>query len=462
MKKKSLISNLILINSITLFLGFYLIYFSVNYVIKDYVHQMTRNSMQANFTILDSIYNNKKIPDENMVNQDSIFVWSYYAIFDQHYRMKYGTDNHKKESHDIIRYLTQKRLWQISKEKDGMFVTIKKKTYYVMTKDYSGILVDGSIKKVPKAQSQLFHVINFSDITYTQHLITKINHFLIVILVLTYIPMLFIMRKTFTGIRESIQSVQTYISSLWKNQGNHQSSQKEIVFSDFDPLLLESQEMANRIYQAEESQRNFFQNASHELRTPLMSIQGYTEGVQEGIIDAELAHSVILQESKKMKQLVDDIILLSKLDSNLSDQKDEFSLNELLNSIIAYFKPLANKQKISITYRPDKHEKLLKGNEELIQRAINNILSNALRYAVSHIEISYTNQKLTISNDGPAISKEDLPYIFDRFYKGHGSQTGIGLAMTKEIIKQHHGNIIAESDSTSTTFTIYFNCHKIA
>ncbi|EPX43472.1 histidine kinase dimerization/phospho-acceptor domain-containing protein, partial [Streptococcus agalactiae] len=333
MKKKSLISNLILINSITLFLGFYLIYFSVNYVIKDYVHQMTRNSMQANFTILDSIYNNKKIPDENMVNQDSIFVWSYYAIFDQHYRMKYGTDNHKKESHDIIRYLTQKRLWQISKEKDGMFVTIKKKTYYVMTKDYSGILVDGSIKKVPKAQSQLFHVINFSDITYTQHLITKINHFLIVILVLTYIPMLFIMRKTFTGIRESIQSVQTYISSLWKNQGNHQSSQKEIVFSDFDPLLLESQEMANRIYQAEESQRNFFQNASHELRTPLMSIQGYTEGVQEGIIDAELAHSVILQESKKMKQLVDDIILLSKLDSNLSDQKDEFSLNELLNSI---------------------------------------------------------------------------------------------------------------------------------
>ncbi|MCC9932942.1 sensor histidine kinase, partial [Streptococcus agalactiae] len=138
-----------------------------------------------------------------------------------------------------------------------------------------------------------------------------------VILVLTYIPMLFIMRKTFTGIRESIQSVQTYISSLWKNQGNHQSSQKEIVFSDFDPLLLESQEMANRIYQAEESQRNFFQNASHELRTPLMSIQGYTEGVQEGIIDAELAHSVILQESKKMKQLVDDIILLSKLDSNL-------------------------------------------------------------------------------------------------------------------------------------------------
>lgn len=272
MKKKSLISNLILINSITLFLGFYLIYFSVNYVIKDYVHQMTRNSMQANFTILDSIYNNKKIPDENMVNQDSIFVWSYYAIFDQHYRMKYGTDNHKKESHDIIRYLTQKRLWQISKEKDGMFITIKKKTYYVMTKDYSGILVDGSIKKAPKAQSQLFHVINFSDITYTQHLITKINHFLIVILVLTYIPMLFIMRKTFTGIRESIQSVQTYISSLWKNQGNHQSSQKEIVFSDFDPLLLESQEMANRIYQAEESQRNFFQNASHELRTPLMSI----------------------------------------------------------------------------------------------------------------------------------------------------------------------------------------------
>ncbi|MCD0031129.1 sensor histidine kinase, partial [Streptococcus agalactiae] len=135
---------------------------------------------------------------------------------------------------------------------------------------------------------------------------------------------------------------------------------------------------------------------------------------------------------------------------------------ELLNSIIAYFNPLANKQKISITYRPDEHEKLLKGNEELIQRAINNILSNALRYAVSHIEISYTNQKLTISNDGPAISKEDLPYIFDRFYKGHGGQTGIGLAMTKEIIKQHHGNIIAESDSTSTTFTIYFNCHKIA
>ena len=87
----------------------------------------------------------------------------------------------------------------------------------------------------------------------------------------------------------------------------------------------------------------------------------------------------------------------------------------------------------------------------MIQRAINNILSNALRYAVSHIEISYTNQKLTISNHGPAISKEDLPYIFDRLYRSDKSRTsqikgsGLGLSIVKQIVEQHRGSVHAES-----------------
>ncbi|WP_205029787.1 sensor histidine kinase [Streptococcus porcinus] len=459
MKQKSLINHMFIINSVMLFLGFCMIYMSLNYVAKDYVHSMTRNTMKSNFTILDSINAHKPIPDNLSKDQDSVFIWAYYAIYDDNNHLKYANETKKKESLQIFRYMNQHHI--ISNRQRGVFIPIKKKTYYVMADVYQGVFEDGLISKTGTKQDRTYRVINFTDITYTQNLINQINYYLILSLSLLFLIMLFIMGKTFFGIKESIQSVQTYISNLWRDKETIDGKDKHIVFSDFDPLLKESQEMTKRIRQAEASQLTFFQNVSHELRTPLMSIQGYTEGVKEGIIQESLAYDIILNESQKMKQLVDDIMLLSRIDGNANIQKETIILEDILTNCVAYFKPIAHQKGIELTYHINQHC-AIEGSEELIQKAITNIVSNALRYAKTSICITLQTNRITIENDGPAIASQDLPHIFERFYKGDKGQTGIGLAMVKEIMNQHQGEVLVISKENNTQFILNFDYHTFA
>ncbi|MCK1248191.1 sensor histidine kinase [Streptococcus uberis] len=96
MKRKHLINQLFIINSLTLFLGFCLIFFSVNQVARRYVQQMTANAIQGNFTIIDSIYEHKPIPDNQVAKKDSIYVWANYAIYDKDYQLKYTNSDQKK------------------------------------------------------------------------------------------------------------------------------------------------------------------------------------------------------------------------------------------------------------------------------------------------------------------------------------------------------------------------------
>ncbi|PND47252.1 histidine kinase [Streptococcus penaeicida] len=451
-KKKNLMNRLLLVNCLTLLLTFGLIYLSVNHVIKDYVYQLTKTSMKANFSILDSLNQGQEIPDNTDKEQDSIFVWSYYATYSDLGQRTFTNEVKKGVSDQLYAYLSTKHLWQRAGKKDGILVTIGEQTYFVMTKTYLGRLQDGEVVKSASGSNQKFRVINFSDVTKTQKLIHRIHLFLLSILIATFSLMMLVVFKTFRDIRQSIHSVQTYISSLWRDSQS-QKKQEELVFSDFDPLLQESQEMAARIQKAEASQAQFFQNASHELRTPLMSLQGYTEGLQTGIIPPETAYPVLMQESQKMRQLVDDILLLSRIDSRTEFKKDRLSLTDLLADMMAYFGPIAKQQDLVLDGHVEEEPFMIEGNAELLEKAFSNIVTNALRYAKSRIAIEEKQGTITISNDGPAISQADLPHVFERFYKGQGGQTGIGLAMAKEIILQHQGQISVTSDEKRTVFT---------
>ncbi|WP_203268543.1 sensor histidine kinase [Streptococcus uberis] len=456
MKRKHLINQLFIINSLTLFLGFCLIFFSVNQVARRYVQQMTANAIQGNFTIIDSIYEHKPIPDNQVAKKDSIYVWANYAIYDKDYQLKYTNSDQKKISDAIVSYLNRHHLWSQASPRNGLFVPWKGKTYYVMVKDYHGKLEDDFIFKAKNGKSQPFHVINFSDITNTQKLIDQINLFLFLILIIIFFCMFLIMQRTFKGIQKSIHSVQHYISHLWR-ENNQKSTQKErIIFSDFDPLLQESKEMAERIRQAEKSQLTFFQNASHELRTPLMSIQGYTEGLQAGILDESSAYQIILEESQKMKTLVDDIMLLSRLDSKKQAHKQAVSLYDVLQESVSYIKPVIMQKDLQLIQDYDDFQLMITGNSDLLEKAISNILSNALRYAENYIIIRACDHHIIIANDGPPIAEKDLPYIFDRFYKGEKGQTGIGLSLVKEIVQQHQGKVKVTSHPEETQFIISF------
>ena len=207
-----------------------------------------------------------------------------------------------------------------------------------------------------------------------------------------------------------------------------------------------------------ERQQTFFQNASHELKTPLMAIQGYAEGIQAGVMDAGGAAEVILEESDRMTELVEELLDISKIDMGRQQLAlSEMDVRELLYDSIRAVEPAAAG---GIAIVPDFSEEpvMVSCDDTRLRRAVTNILSNGVRYARSQLRLTCRADKrhvtIRIQDDGDGIAEEDLPHIFDRFYMGRSGKSGIGLALTKEIVHLHRGTIRAYNGDSGAVFEI--------
>ena len=207
-----------------------------------------------------------------------------------------------------------------------------------------------------------------------------------------------------------------------------------------------------------ERQQTFFQNASHELKTPLMAIQGYAEGIQAGVMDAGGAAEVILEESDRMTELVEELLDISKIDMGRQQLAlSEMDVRELLYDSIRAVEPIAAG---GIAIVPDFPEEpvMVSCDDTRLRRVVTNILSNGVRYARSELRLTCRADRrqvtIRIQDDGDGIAEEDLPHIFDRFYMGRSGKSGIGLALTKEIVHLHRGTIRAYNGETGAVFEI--------
>ena len=208
-----------------------------------------------------------------------------------------------------------------------------------------------------------------------------------------------------------------------------------------------------------ERQQTFFQNASHELKTPLMAIQGYAEGIQAGVMDTGSAAEVILEESDRMTGLVEELLDISKIDMGRQQLAlSEIDIRELLYDSIRAVESAAAAS--GITIAPDFSEEpiMVKCDDTQMRRAVTNILTNGLRYARSELRLTCRADRrqvtIRIQDDGDGIAEADLPHIFDRFYMGRSGKSGIGLALTREIIHLHKGTIRARNGDTGAVFEI--------
>ncbi len=208
-----------------------------------------------------------------------------------------------------------------------------------------------------------------------------------------------------------------------------------------------------------EQQQTFFQNASHELKTPLMAIQGYAEGIQAGVMDTGSAAEVILEESDRMTELVEELLDISKIDMGRQQLAlSEMDIRELLYDSIRAVESAAAAS--GITIAPDFSEEpiMVKCDDTQMRRAVTNILTNGLRYARSELRLTCRADRrqvtIRIQDDGDGIAEADLPHIFERFYMGRSGKSGIGLALTREIIHLHKGTIRARNGDTGAVFEI--------
>ena len=224
----------------------------------------------------------------------------------------------------------------------------------------------------------------------------------------------------------------------------------------------------------ERERRLFVSNVSHELRTPLTSVKSYLEALDEGALYEPVAPDFIkvsLNETNRMMRMVTDLLHLSRID-NATSHLDV----ELIN-FTAFITFILNRFDKMRSQDEDKKYELVRDypinsvwieiDTDKMTQVIDNILNNAIKYSPDGGKITVSMKTtddqmiLSISDQGLGIPKEDLPKIFDRFYRVDKARsraqggTGLGLAIAKEIIKQHNGFIWAKSEyGRGSTFTI--------
>ena len=177
-------------------------------------------------------------------------------------------------------------------------------------------------------------------------------------------------------------------------------------------------------------------------------------------MDAGGAAEVILEESDRMTELVEELLDISKIDMGRQLLAfSEMDIRELLYDSIRAVEPAAAGGG-GIAIVPDFSEQpvMVSCDDTRLRRAVTNILSNGLRYARSELRLTCRADRrqvtIRIQDDGDGIAEADLPHIFDRFYMGKSGKSGIGLALTKEIVHLHRGTIRAYNGETGAVFEI--------
>ena len=215
------------------------------------------------------------------------------------------------------------------------------------------------------------------------------------------------------------------------------------------------QDISN-IKRLENMRSQFVANVSHELKTPLTSIKGFTETLKY-VEDEETRKKfldIIEKEADRLGRLINDILILSKIESDISGEEDEFLPNKVVDDVINMVKVLADNKNITIEL-DERNNDLLFGDKDRFLQLVLNIVENSIKYSNegSKVKISsFTNgdnYNLIVEDNGIGIPKEDIPRIFERFYRVDKARksvgTGLGLAIVKHIVKTFNGNIKVES-----------------
>ena len=214
--------------------------------------------------------------------------------------------------------------------------------------------------------------------------------------------------------------------------------------------------------------RDFVANISHELRTPVTVIRGSLEALcDEVVTDPELVknyHHQMLSESIYLQRLVDDLLDLSRLqNTDFKIEMQELSIGEVLSDAVRAVGQLAGQKNIEILENQDSALYTVQGDYGRLRQMLVIILDNAIKFTPENGQVVVTlkDRTLSIQDNGPGIDQEDLPYIFDRFYKvkseENKSGTGLGLSIAKQIAERHHIDVqVISSKEEGTQFSFRF------
>lgn len=248
-------------------------------------------------------------------------------------------------------------------------------------------------------------------------------------------------------------------------------------YKEIEPLLIRIEAQKNELMKENEEVLNaskvrqeFTSNVSHELKTPLHVISGYAELIKEGIVkdsDVKEFGEKIYSEASRMSKLVEDIMKISKLESDKAVEKTQLNLKNIVVAIVDSLMIEADKK--NVKFKLSLNDCSISGNYDSIYSLIFNLVDNAIKYNKTNGKITIKLQEvsnnviLSVKDTGIGIPKEDLDRIFERFYRVDKSRskdsggTGLGLAIVKHSLIVNNATIKVESElKKGSTFTVTF------
>ena len=278
-------------------------------------------------------------------------------------------------------------------------------------------------------------------------------------------------------------------SGVYLDMGNEPSKKvtfpvgKQYINANFSPYYDKKGEIEGLVVvlqditeqkKLDDMRKEFVANVSHELRTPLTTVKSYTETLLDGAMEEEeLAKeflTIINSEADRMAFLVRDLLQLTRFDNKqVRLDMTEIEMNDFLSVTVRQNKIHAEAKTQTLSFEPYEHMVVVHGDRDRVGQVVNNIVTNAIKYSLEQatIRIFITEDeqyyKINVKDTGMGISREDLPRIFERFYRVDKARsramggTGLGLAIAKEIMETHGGRLTAESEyGKGTTMTMWF------
>ncbi|MCL2611074.1 MAG: HAMP domain-containing histidine kinase [Defluviitaleaceae bacterium] len=444
---KSFALKLIFSFTFIIFIGFLIIYYAFNMLVENHITTEAERELagvldNVSFTIRQSPIGHFISParGSSFLNTNAIVIFNYSEIFFT------SPDNLIEQEGEVVNFLTD---------------------YYINNRFY--FEQNEMIRLYFEEGAYYFKALNFSfagntlsTLVYTD--ISEMTGFKndmnrILIFLLASSAFFSFLTAIIMGVRfkMSITELGSYAGLI--GRGDFDKKLPPFKDSEFEQLSKSMGNMQDMLKTYEDGQKKFFANVSHELRTPLMVIQGYSEGILENVFEKDVA-KIILEETKTMEEMVKSLIYISRMDSGLElPNISEINMGQFCEDCIDNVKIVAEQNNKIITLRAQNETNIeISTDEKKLKTVIINILVNAIRYAEKEIIFSYYKEadflKIKIKDDGIGIKEEDLPHIFERFYKGDTGQSGLGLAIASDMVKTLGGSLTAKNTEKGAEFTV--------
>ncbi|HCW52170.1 MAG TPA: two-component sensor histidine kinase [Clostridium sp.] len=224
----------------------------------------------------------------------------------------------------------------------------------------------------------------------------------------------------------------------------------------------------------EQMRKEFTDNVSHELKTPIGIIEGYAEGIKDGIVTGEDAHlylETIIDEAKKMSVLVTNMLELSKLEAGtVKPNFESFNINRLINKVLKIHKPDFEEHKFKVNFTSTNDYSYVYADPFQMEQVFTNLITNAIKYTPPgnniniKIEEEFDRFRLSVQNMGTTIPEEEINKLFDKFYRIDKSRertqrnsTGIGLSIVKNILRLHNSEFHIHNIDNGVEFYFYLS-----